>query len=89
MSAGGAVKRRFLVVYDYGQGGAWAFLLARSASEIERKFPELKVVKRRPGWMSKGYGEQLEKDVFDIDSPRGFLASILAQRPGRQEASRS
>jgi hypothetical protein len=38
-----AAKSRFLVVYDYGQGGVWAFVWARSVDEIHEKFRDLQV----------------------------------------------
>jgi hypothetical protein len=80
------MKRSFLVVYDYGQGGVWAFLLARSEAEIEERFPELNVVDHPPKWMSKSHLARLRRGMtFDIDSPRGFLKSVLAQRPVNRE----
>jgi hypothetical protein len=42
------MKRRFLVNYDYGMGGAWAFVLAEAEEEIVRRFPELTVVTDPP-----------------------------------------
>ena|SRR5579884_3569201 len=39
------MKRRHLVVYDYGQGGIWGFILAELAEEIHRRYPKLIVVK--------------------------------------------
>ncbi|MDB5337687.1 MAG: hypothetical protein JWN70_3306 [Planctomycetaceae bacterium] len=37
-------KRQLLVVYNYGMGGLWGILLAESADEILRAYPELAVV---------------------------------------------
>lgn len=78
------MKRGFLVLYDYGQGGVWAFINAKSRAEIKGRFPELEVVDERPRWMS---GEVLarirEKMTFDIDSPQGWLADFVAERKRR------
>jgi len=37
-----------LVVYDYGQGGRWAFILADSEQAITQRYRELKVVAEAP-----------------------------------------
>src|SRR2546423_424576 len=82
MDTGAAMKRAFLVCYDYGQGGVWAFVKARSANEIEKSAPDLKVFNRRPRWMTSQHMARLEKTMsFDIDKPRGFLATVLSHRP--------
>jgi hypothetical protein len=47
-----AGEREFLVVYDYGMGGVWAFATARSEAEIEEVFPELTIIGERPEWMT-------------------------------------
>ena len=79
-----SAKRRFLVVYDYGQGGIWAFVLARSVNEIQGKFRDLQVVETMPQWLT---GEQLaiteRKMTFDVDDvkPGDWIARLL--RPSR------
>lgn len=45
-------KQPYLVGYDYGTGGLWGVMLARSENEIAHLYPELAVVHDRPGWMS-------------------------------------
>ena len=42
MDTNRAMKNRFLVVYDYGQGGVWMFIYARTSNEIIGKFPDWK-----------------------------------------------
>lgn len=85
------MKRPFLVVYDYGQGGVWAFLLARTPSEIKKRFPELDVVERPPPWMTEPEIARIqERMTFDIDDePRGFLETLIAGRGGSGEARAS
>ncbi|HVM11970.1 MAG TPA: hypothetical protein VM638_05790 [Actinomycetota bacterium] len=73
---------RFLVVYDTGQGGAWAYLRARSRAEIYMRFPELEVVDRPPGWMSPEVLERIEREMTaDVDEDRDALIARLRARP--------
>jgi hypothetical protein len=68
-------KQRFLVLYDYGTGGVWMFLWARSKEEIERKFSRLQVIDDPPGWLDDPRRARMECEfTFDIDHPRGWLA---------------
>ena len=77
-----AMKRPFLVVYDYGQGGPWAFVRAGSCDEVEKRFPELQVVSEVPAWMTRELELQIEaRESYDLDEPpRGLLANILKDR---------
>jgi|GEM_PF-1319079 len=74
----GTRKKDFLVVYDYGMGGVWAVIQARSAEEITAKYPVLEVMERRPAWMSRlEYDRLRRKERYDIDRPSGwFLLSL-------------
>lgn len=61
------MKERFIVVYDYGAGGIWRYLWARSRAEIEARYPRLTVVESPPPpWVA-----ELERDApfpeLDID----------------------
>lgn len=79
-----SAKRRFLVLYDYGQGGIWAFVWARAVDEIYAKFRDLQVVDTMPAWLT---GEELaiteQKMTFDVDDvkPDDWIARLL--RPSR------
>lgn len=76
-------KHRYLVVHDYGQGGAWGFLWARSAAEIDDMFHDLKVVEDVPSWMTGETLAKIEEHMtFDVDAiePGDWIASLL--RPG-------
>ena len=78
------MKRAFLVVYDYGQGGVWAYIKARFEAEIRKRFPELRVVDPRPAWMTPDVVARIKaKMTFDIDRPDGWL-SELAKDPKRR-----
>ena len=72
------MPRRYLVVYDYGMGGLWAYVIASSATQILDAFPELKVVHEQPEWMDDAECGRL--DVLDIERPSGLLSQILADR---------
>ncbi|HEX2031840.1 MAG TPA: hypothetical protein VHL78_10625 [Actinomycetota bacterium] len=77
------IKRTFLVVYDYGQGGVWAFVRARSSDDIRRRFPELEVVQSPPGWMTPEDEDRIRRTMtFDVDDPSGLLEHVAA---GRQD----
>lgn len=75
-------KQPFLVVYHYGQGGIWGYVVAESAEQIEREFPELTVVNERPGWMTEEREARIRNGrTVDIDQREtGFLADIIAER---------
>lgn len=75
-------KQRFLVCYDYGTGGLWGIMLARSKSEIGYKYPELAVISERPAWLDDNIYKRIEElETHDIDgTPRGLLNALLADR---------
>ena len=73
-------KQRFLVVYDYGQGGVWAFVWARSEAEISRVFRDLEVVHSPPSWLTGNELASIEDGMtFDIDdvNPDDWIARPL------------
>jgi hypothetical protein len=35
------MKREYLVLYDYGMGGVWAYLTAENEDQIRERFPQL------------------------------------------------
>jgi hypothetical protein len=77
-----AMKRSYLVAYDYGMGAVWAFVVASSADEIMEKYPELVVVHARPEWMSDEMLYDIEeRETYDLDaSPTGLLADLIRRR---------
>lgn len=72
------MKERFLVVHDYGMGGVWAIIHARSREEIYGKYPDIKVLDARPGWMSDAdYETIVSRLSYDIDDePQGWLSKL-------------
>ena len=74
-------KRAFLAVYDYGMGGTWLKISARSREEIAERFPQLTVYPEgeRPEWMSEQEEELDTQGMhFDIDDHEGtWLAQLL------------
>ncbi len=78
-------KRRFLVVFDYGQGDAWAFVDAESGEQIVRRYPELRAYEERPPNISaERYEELLSADsrkFGDIEDDDFWLFKAL--RSGR------
>lgn len=76
------MKRDFLVVYDYGQGGVWAYIRAESADEIKSRYPELEIREEIPKWMSTKYLGQLRQRTLDVDDTTiGLLAEVVDARP--------
>ena len=75
-------KRPYLVCYDYGTGGLWAIVRARSEEEIHRDYPELLIAPERPKWMTEErYQDLLDRECHDIDGqPWGVLNAVLADR---------
>lgn len=59
-------KQRYLVLHDYGMGGLWWWIHARSAREIAETFAETEVVDV-PADIARAQGWQLEE--VDIDAP--------------------
>ena len=72
-------NQAFLVVYDYGQGGLWAWIQATSAQSILERCPELKVVDEIPSWLTAAISLRLPKHDLD-DPPAGLLADLIAER---------
>jgi hypothetical protein len=75
-------KRLFLVAYDYGMGGLWGAVLARSEAEIEAVYPELGIATERPPWMTDDrYNQICVEELHDIDDPpTGILNAVMADR---------
>lgn len=70
---------RFLVVYDYGQGGVWAYVLADSRADILACYPELTVVEGPPSWMSDELKASLRTYRL-VGTEPGLLADIRRSR---------
>lgn len=68
-------KEDFLVVYDYGSGGVWLVIHARSRDEITEKYRDLNVFDSRPDWMTDEEYHRIERSSLscDIDTPTDWL----------------
>ncbi len=73
-------QHQYFVLYDYGQGGAWAVVEASRKENITERFPELQVFDKRPGWMTDDQAARLEAGSLDLERPSGLLADILKER---------
>ena len=78
----GVGDSEFLIVYGYGMGGLWGVLIAPSEQAIAAKYPELVVVRERPGWMDDERFEKLRSEPLwlDDDPPAGMLRAVVAER---------
>lgn len=82
MDTDSSVKRKFMAVYDYGMGGTWSVIYARSAKEIKDKFPQLSVYDYRqlPEWVTPEWVTELESEgVYDIDDPPTEYFKLLLE----------
>ncbi|MFC0844374.1 hypothetical protein ACFH04_11765 [Streptomyces noboritoensis] len=79
-----ALKARFLVLHDYGMGGLWWWIRARSAREIVETFAWVEVVTNPEAVAAREGDDGLEE--VDIDAPHmppgleGLRAERDAQR---------
>jgi hypothetical protein len=73
-------KREFLVSHDYGMGGVWAVINARSPEEITQKYPMLGVQTQRPDWMTDDVYKRIAAGLtLDIDDPpTGWLHILVS-----------
>lgn len=85
------VKRKFLAVYNYGMGGSWMFINARSAGEIRARYPILDVVESIPEWMTPEVRRQIERvHTYDIDDPpTGSFLALLKEHGYDESAENS
>ncbi len=76
------MKKPFLVAHDYGMGGIWMFIRARTADEIRTAYPELTVFEKPPTFLSEAEITKIRKEpAFDIDqSPTDYLATLVEKR---------
>jgi hypothetical protein len=59
-------KRRFLILHDYGMGGSWWWVRARSAREVLETFAEVEVIDAAEA-IERAKGWDLEE--VDVDAP--------------------
>jgi hypothetical protein len=76
------MRKPYLVVYDYGQGGLWGYVVANSKAEIEASFHEVTVLDQKPDWMSEEERTSIEADSFEeLEHPgSGVLGAVLTFR---------
>jgi hypothetical protein len=75
-----SAKHPYLVLYEYGQGGVWAFIRARSSQVIKKRFPQLEIYRDPPEWMTAGDIDEIKKKMtIDIDDESNPFLSRLRQ----------
>jgi hypothetical protein len=75
------VRNRFLVVYNYGQGGLWGHVFADSPEQITQRWPELRVAAERPAWLDREHEAKLSAREEDIDERLGSARVRLGGQP--------
>ncbi|GAA3822458.1 hypothetical protein [Streptomyces chiangmaiensis] len=81
--AAATTKYRFLVLHDYGMGGVWWWVHARSEREVLETFAEVEVVTRPD---AAEQAEAWSLNEVDIDAPTmpGGLEELRSQRDGQR-----
>ena len=69
-------KKEYITVDDYGTGGIWYYMLARSKNEIEKKYPGLDVLEKEPDWFDDAIRDTLEHVDID-DEPTNHLKTMM------------
>jgi hypothetical protein len=77
------VSERFLVLHDYGMGGLWWWIHARSEREIVETFAEVEVVRDPEAAARFPDGELAEVDIDAETMPPG-LAGLREQRAAQK-----
>lgn len=71
-------KREFLAVNDYGMGGIWYLISARSIAEVRLHFPFFEVFESPPKFISKDEFFKIRNESFqDIDLPESNQLSVI------------
>ena len=77
-------KKKFIFFYDYGTGGLWYYIYARSKEAIERVFPEMYVFETPPKRFRERHVQVIEANpetrIFDIDNLHGSLKDYVENR---------
>lgn len=69
MSGTALREGEYLVSYDYGQGGLWAFVRADSADQIRKRWPQLEVYDHRPAIMDdRLFAEVCGRGIRNLDA---------------------
>lgn len=76
-------KTRFLVLHDYGMGGAWWWVHARSEQEVLETFADVEVVHTET---TRAEAEAWDLDEADVDGPTTppGLAEARAERDAQR-----
>lgn len=76
------IKKKFLVVYEYGMGAVWAYILAQSRKNLSEAFPQLRIVDSPPAWMTDADLERIQQrmtiDIDDTSDP--FLRELRQEK---------
>ncbi|WP_198653839.1 hypothetical protein [Actinocorallia populi] len=72
-------KQRFLILHDYGMGGSWWWVRARSAREVLETFAEVEVIEA-PEVIGRAAGWNLEESDVDAPTMPAGLDDLRAKR---------
>ncbi|MFK0195871.1 hypothetical protein [Kitasatospora sp. NPDC090308] len=78
-----AHKRRFLVLHDYGMGGSWWWVRARSAREVLEGLAWVEVI-TDPETVARFEREELEEADIDASQMTSGLDALRAERDAQR-----
>jgi hypothetical protein len=78
--------KKYIVGYDYGMGGLWAYVVAESLDAIQQEYPELGVLTEAPEWMTDEMRARLETLNLS-DPPSGVLKVVVNDRARKREVT--
>ncbi len=70
--------RKYLVCYDYGMGGLWWWISAKSAGEITAAYRDVIVFDKPPTWWTED-NDRLASRRSITDPPDGALALLARE----------
>jgi hypothetical protein len=56
---------QFLACYDYGAGGVWVYVEAKTADEVRQRYPALTVFETPPAWWTPELEQQIRATIGD------------------------
>lgn len=77
-------KQRYLVLHDYGMGGLWWWIHARSVREVRETFAEVEVIDD-PAAVARAEGWKLDEVDIDVSATPPGLDELRTERD-RQRA---
>jgi hypothetical protein len=76
-------QRPYLVAYDYGAGGVWAYVVAPSREAISQLYPELTIFDVPPPWWTTEFEKYTHTYALDELPEKWAMARRLVAERGK------